>query len=177
MGVPAEKVHTDRLYAGLDQLLPHKEALEKHLRQRLGELFELKYDLLLYDVTSTYFEGDSGRPTRWPSVAIPATAARIARRCASAWWSPKTAFRWATRSSPATARLDDGAEIVEAMEQKYGCANRVWVMDRGMVSEENLSSLHRSDAAYIVGTPKAMLRQFEQHLTDRDWTRCRRASR
>lgn len=58
LGVASEKVHTDRLYKALDRLLPHKEALEKHLRGRLGELFELNCELLLYDVTSTYFEGD-----------------------------------------------------------------------------------------------------------------------
>src|ERR1019366_9472058 len=57
LGVPAAKVNDDRLYRTLDRLLPHKPALEKHLKQRLGELFELDYDLLLYDVTSTYFEG------------------------------------------------------------------------------------------------------------------------
>ncbi len=57
LGVSAGQVHTNRLYAGLDQLLPHKEAIEKHLKQRLGDLFDLTYDLLLYDVTSTYFEG------------------------------------------------------------------------------------------------------------------------
>jgi hypothetical protein len=63
LGVRPEQVHTSRLYAGLDQLLPHKEALEKHLRQRLGELFDLKCDLLLYDITSTYFEGEAaGNP-------------------------------------------------------------------------------------------------------------------
>lgn len=59
LGVPAEKVNENRLYRALDQLLPHKEALEKHLKERLGELFELDYDLLLYDVTSTYFEGEA----------------------------------------------------------------------------------------------------------------------
>src|ERR1017187_10600165 len=57
LGVPAAKVNDDRLYRTLDRLLPHKTALEKHLKQRLGELFDLDYDLLLYDVTSTYFEG------------------------------------------------------------------------------------------------------------------------
>jgi len=60
--------------------------------------------------------------------------------------------------------------MVTAMEQKSGRANRVWVMDRGMVSEENIARLHRSHASYIVGTPKAMLRRFERELTDqRDW--------
>jgi hypothetical protein len=58
LGVPPEKVNEDRLYRTLDRLLPHKTALEKHLQQRLGELFELDYDLLLYDFTSTYFEGE-----------------------------------------------------------------------------------------------------------------------
>jgi transposase len=60
-------------------------------------------------------------------------------------------------------------EIVEAMEQKYGQANRVWVMDRGMVSEENLKFLRQRNGQYIVGTPKAMLRQFEEYLTRKDW--------
>jgi transposase len=55
--LPIERVNDDRLYRALDRLLPHKQALEQHLRRRLGELFALKYDLLLYDVTSTYFEG------------------------------------------------------------------------------------------------------------------------
>ncbi len=59
LGVPAEKVYDERLYRALDKLLPHKEALEKHLKNRRGELFALKYDLLLYDVTSTYFEGQA----------------------------------------------------------------------------------------------------------------------
>ena len=59
LGVPAAKVYHTRLYRALDQLLPHKEKLEMFLKQRLGELFELEYDLLLYDVTSTYFEGQA----------------------------------------------------------------------------------------------------------------------
>ncbi len=61
LGVPADKVNEDRLYRALDALLPHKPALEKHLKEKLGELFELDYDLLLYDVTSTYFEGEAER--------------------------------------------------------------------------------------------------------------------
>src|SRR5260370_2485727 len=61
LGVPANKVNEDRLYRSLDRLLPHKEELERHLKNRLGELFDLDYDLLLYDVTSTYFEGEAKR--------------------------------------------------------------------------------------------------------------------
>src|SRR5437660_11361727 len=56
-GVAIAKVHTDRLYEGLDELLKYKEAIEKHLKERLGDLFNLTYDMLLYDVTSTYLEG------------------------------------------------------------------------------------------------------------------------
>src|SRR5205807_7906372 len=61
LGVPAAKVNDDRLYRALDRLLPAKAALEQHLKKRLGELFSLEYDLLLYDVTSTYFEGQAAR--------------------------------------------------------------------------------------------------------------------
>ncbi len=59
LGIAADKVNDDRLYRALDSLLPHKPELEKHLKERLGELFSLEYDLLLYDVTSTYFEGEA----------------------------------------------------------------------------------------------------------------------
>ena len=63
LGIPAEKINDDRLYRALDRLLPHKETLQVHLKNRLGELFDLEYDLLLYDITSTYFEGQcNGNP-------------------------------------------------------------------------------------------------------------------
>jgi hypothetical protein len=61
VGVSAERINDDRLYRALDRLLPHKQALEVHLKERLGALFALDYDLLLYDVTSTYFEGQAQR--------------------------------------------------------------------------------------------------------------------
>src|SRR2546426_12559764 len=61
LGIPEEKVNDDRLYRALDQVLPHKEVLEQHLQERLGSLFGLEDDLLLYDITSTYFEGQSAR--------------------------------------------------------------------------------------------------------------------
>ena len=169
LGVPVDKVHTDRLYAGLDQLLVHKDALEKHLKQRLGDLFDLKYDLLLYDITSTYFEGE----------------------CAG---NPMAQRGYSRDSRPDCKQVciglvvtDDGIPlgyevfngntndsttvetIVQVMENKYGQASRVWVMDRGMVSEANLRFLRQRGGSYIVGTPKAMLRRFEQYLTDKDW--------
>lgn len=170
LGVAAEKVHTDRLYAGLDQLLPHKEALEKHLRQRLGELFELKCDLLLYDITSTYFEGDAegnplaqrgysrdSRPDR-PQVCIGLVVTE------EGFPLGYEIFAGNTHDSTTVKG------IIEAMEKKHGSLSRVWVMDRGMVSEDNLQFLRQRGGKYIVGTPKAMLTQFEQHLTDQNWT-------
>jgi transposase len=170
LGVTPGQVHTDRLYKALDQLLPHKEALEKHLRQRLGELFELKCDLLLYDVTSTYFEGDllgcplakrgysrDSRPDR-PQVCIGLVVTE------EGFPLGYEIFAGNTHDSKTVQT------IVESLEQKHGALNRVWVLDRGMVSEKNLKFLRERGGQYIVGTPKAMLRQFEQHLTEKDWT-------
>ena len=85
LGVPVDQVDDNRLYRGLDKLLPHKAALETFLKQRFGELFAIEYDLLLYDVTSTYFEGQAaGNP--WPNAATRAIIGRTASRSASAWW-------------------------------------------------------------------------------------------
>ena len=169
LGVEPEQVHTFRLYQGLDKLLPHKEALEKHLRQRLGELFELKCDLLLYDITSTYFEGDSAgnrlakrgysrdsRPDR-PQVCIGLVVTEEGLPLGY------EVFAGNTHDSTTVQ------QIIDTMEAKYGRLARVWVMDRGMVSEANLSYLRERGGQYIVGTPKALLRQFEQHLTEANW--------
>lgn len=170
LGVAPEKVHTDRLYAGLDRLLPHKETLEKHLRQRFGELFELKCDLLLYDITSTYFEGDMegcpiaqrgySRDSRGdrPQVCIGLVVTEEGFPLGYEVYAGNTHDSTTVQT------------IIEALEKKYGTLNRVWVMDRGMVSEANLKFLRERGGKYIVGTPKQMLRQFEQHLTEQDWS-------
>ena len=169
LGVAAEKVHTDRLYTGLDQLLPHKQTIEKHLKERLGNLFDLDYELLLYDVTSTYFEGQC-------------RANPLAKRGYSRDKRPDClqvciALVVTTDGIPVGYEVFAGnrhdsttvEEIVQSIEKKHGRANRIWVLDRGMVSEENLAFLRSRDGQYIVGTPKAMLRKFEQHLVDKDW--------
>jgi transposase len=169
LGVAVDKVHTDRLYEGLDWLLPHKSTIEKHLKDRLGALFDLDYDLLLYDVTSTYFEGqcagnqmakrgysrDSRPDCLQVCIGLVVTDEGI----------PLGYEVFSGNRNDATTV----EEIVEAMEKKYGRAQRIWVMDRGMVSEKNLRFLRGRSGQYIVGTPKAMLRQFEEHLTNKDW--------
>ena len=169
LNVAAEKVHTDRLYAGLDVLLPCKEALEKHLRQRLGNLFDLEYDLLLYDVTSTYFEGVcAGNPLAKRGYSRDGRP-QCVQVCIGLVVTPDgiplgyEVFP-GNRNDAKTV-----ADIVLAMEKKYGQARRVWVMDRGMVSEDNLEFLRSRGGQYIVGTPKAMLRRFEEHLLTHGW--------
>jgi transposase len=169
LGVAGEKVHTDRLYRCLDWLVPLKPVIEKHLKERLGSLFDLEYDLLLYDVTSTYFEGQCA--------ANPLAQRGYSRDSRPDCLQVCIGLVVTTDGIPLGYEVFRGnrndattvEEIVEAMEKKYGRANRIWVMDRGMVSEDNLKFLRGRDGQYLVGTPKAMLRQFEAHLTDKDW--------
>jgi len=169
LGVVPEKVHTDRLYDALDRLLPHKQAIEKHLKERLGDLFDLSYDLLLYDVTSTYFEGECK--------SNPMAQRGYSRDSRPDCLQVCIGLVVTTDGIPLGYEVFAGnthdsktvEQIVEAMEGKYGRANRVWVMDRGMVSEDNLAFLRQRGGSYIVGTPKALLRRFEQHLIDKDW--------
>jgi transposase len=169
LGVPAEKVNEDRLYRTLDRLLPHKVALEKHLQQRLGELFQLDYDLLLYDVTSTYFEGEAA--------ANPQAQRGYSRDHRPDCKQVNIAMVVSRSGLPLGYEVFAGnrsdvttvEEMVAAMEQKYGRANRIWVMDRGMVSAENVAFLQRGGRRYILGTAKSMLRKFEQQLLDESW--------
>ena len=169
LGVAADQVYTDRLYGGLDQLLLYKETIEKHLKERLGDLFDLKYDLLLYDITSTYFEGEC--------LSNPMAQRGYSRDSRPDCVQVCIGLVVTTDGIPLGYEVFDGntndsttvEAIVQAMEGKYGRANRVWVMDRGMVSEANLEFLRERGGSYIVGTPKAMLRQFERHLTNKDW--------
>lgn len=169
MGIPNDLVYDNRLYRALDQLLPHKEALEKHLKQRLGDLFNIDYDLLLYDVTSTYFEGDAqGNPQ--------------AKRGYSRDHRPDCkqvciALVVTKEGIPLGYEVFDGnrhdsttvEEIVEKMEARYGAADRIWVMDRGMVSDENIEFLQQKGRRYILGTPKSLLKKFERELLSGDW--------
>ena len=170
LNVSPEKVHTDRLYAGLDELLPHKETIEKHLKQRLGQLFDLDYELLLYDVTSTYFEGQCKRN--------PQAKRGYSRDKRPDCLQVCIALVVTTDGMPLGYEVFAGnrhdsttvEEIVEAMEKKHGQANRIWVMDRGMVSESNLSFVRSRQGRYIVGVPKASLRKFEADLVEKkDW--------
>jgi len=85
LGVSADKVNEDRLYRVLDKVLPHKGALERHLKETVGGLFNLDYDLFLYDVTSTYFEREA-KSNRLAQRAIPGIIRAIANRYVLGWW-------------------------------------------------------------------------------------------
>jgi transposase len=169
LGVSEEKVNDDRLYRALDAVLPYKDALCKHLQERYGELFGTKFDFLFYDVTSTYFEGSGksnpqahrgysrdGRPD-CVQVCIGLVASREGLPLAYEVFE-------GNRTDVTTVE-----DMVDYMEAKYGQAGHVWVMDRGMVSEENLEYLRKRQDHYLVGTPKSMLKRFERELLDADW--------
>jgi hypothetical protein len=169
LGIPEDKINDDRLYRALDQLLPQKAEIEKHLKERLGELFNLEYDLLLYDVTSTYFEGQSdGNPQAMrgysrdhrPDCKQVCIALVVSRGGIPLGYEVFAGNR---------TDLTTVEEIVEKIEVQYGAAGRIWVMDRGMVSEENLEYLRSGGRRYIVGTPKGQLKRFEQELLVEDW--------
>ncbi len=169
MGIPNDKVYDNRLYRALDKLLPHKESLEKHLKERFGELFNIRYDLLLYDVTSTYFEGEAANNSQ-------------AKRGYSRDKRPDCkqvciALVVTKEGIPLGYKVFDGnrndsttvEEIVEKMEERYGAADRIWVMDRGMVSEKNIDFLKQDNRRYIIGTPKSLLKKFERELLSENW--------
>ncbi len=170
---PIRITHT-RLYEGLDKLLEHKEELEEHLKNRLGALFDLEYDLLLYDVTSTYFEGK-------------AEGNGMAKRGYSRDRRPDCkqvciGLVVTKEGFPVGYEVFDGnrtdvttvEEIVETMETRYGRADRIWVMDRGMMSAENIQWLQEGERKYVIGTPKTELRKWEQELVERDgWKQIR----
>ena len=170
LGAPSDVVNDDRLYRALDELLPHKVRLEQHIRKRLGELFSLDYDLLLYDVTSTYFEGQ---------VAGNAQAQRGHSRDHRPDCKQVCIALVVTREGIplgyevfAGNRVDVTTveEVVGTMEARYGMANRIWVMDRGMTSADNVAWLQQTGRRYLIGTPKSELKRFSREIAEaRDW--------
>ena len=169
LGVPVDRVDDNRLYRGLDKLLPHKQALEKFLKERFGELFAVEYDLLLYDVTSTYFEGQAqanplakrGYSRDHRSDCKQVCIGLVVTRCGL----PLGYQVFAGNRHDSTTLQ----EIVTTMEGLYGKAQRIWGLDRGMVSQENLDFFRAGERQYIVGTPKSQLKRFERELFAGDW--------
>lgn len=169
LGIPVEKVNDDRLYRTLDQLLPHKDEVCKHLQKRYEDLFGTKFDFLLYDVTSTYFEGqckNNRQAKRGYSRDHRPDCLQVCIGLVVTAEGLPVGYEVFDGNRNDVTTLDD---IVELMEEKYGKANLVWVFDRGIVSEENLEGLRERKAQYLVGTPRSMLKQFESSLTEDEW--------
>jgi transposase len=167
------KINDTRLYRCLDRILPHKTKLERHLKDRYGELFGAEFEVLLYDLTSTYVEGAAENNP-------------MVRRGYSRDHRPDCeqlviALIVNNEGFPFSYETFDGNRtdvstmetILRMVERKYGKARRIWVFDRGIVSEENLAAIRKRDGQYLTGTPRSQMKQFEAELLKEDWTQVR----
>ena len=172
-GVAEEQVNKDRLYRGLDRLLPHKAALEAHLKSRIGILFEEPFDILLYDLTSTYFEGlAEGNPQarRGYSRDHRPDCAQVVIGLVVTKSGLPLGYEVFAGNQAESPTLE---QMMAKMEELYGKASRIWVFDRGVASERNLEALRRAGGLYLVGTPRTLLRKLEAELLEENWTRVR----
>ena len=168
LGVPWHQINDARLYRGLDVLHGHKDQLCAHLLERYRDWFGVQFEFLLYDVTSTYFEGqglgnekaargysrDHRPDCKQVNIGLVVTPEGL----------PLGYEIFAGNTADVTTVED----MVEMMEEKYGQAKRIWVMDRGMISEANIDFLRTRQARYLVGTPKRQLKAFEAQLLDKE---------
>src|SRR5579875_3697094 len=167
------KINDTRLYRCLDRILPHKTKLERHLKNRYGELFGAEFDVLLYDLTSTYVEGAAEKNP-------------MVRRGYSRDHRPDCeqlviALIVNNEGFPFSHETFNGNRtdvstmetILRMVERKYGKARRIWVFDRGIVSEENLAAIRKPDGQYLTSTPRSQMKQVEAELLKEDWAQVR----
>ncbi len=163
------------LYRCLDRLVAHKDELFKFLCRRWGELFGAQFDVLLYDLTSTYFESDTERGAedlrqygysrdkrgdcRQVVIALIVTPEGF-----------PLSYEVLTGNTADSTTLSD---FLDRIEQRYGRANRIWVMDRGIPTEASLAKMRRIGASYLVGTPKGRLSKLEQAFLEQPWATVR----
>jgi hypothetical protein len=173
LGVDARAVQDDTLYRCHDLLLPLKEELFGHLRQRWSDLFGARYEVVLYDLTSTYFEcaapDDEADPRHFGysrdkrsdcvQVVVALVVTPEGLPLAYEMFPGNTADKTTLRGMLATIR------------RRYGAAERIWIMDRGIPTEEILAELRAADSGvrYLVGTPKGRLTKLEAALAERPW--------
>ena len=159
----------DRLYRALDKALEHRDALMGHLQERWSDLFGAECKILLYDLTSTYFEGEA--------VGVDCAGRGYSRDHRPDTLQVVVALVVTPEGFPVAYEVFDGdtadvttlEEIVDKIENKYRMKGRVWVFDRGLVSEDNLQDLRQRGADYLVGTPRHKLANFERELLKGDW--------
>jgi len=173
LGIEEGKINDTRLYRCLDRMLPQKTALERHLKQRYGELFAAEFDVLLYDLTSTYVEGLAEKNPMmrhgYSRDHRPDCKQMVIALIVNSEGFP---FSYETFDGN-RADVSTMETILRMVERKYGKARRIWVMDRGIVSEENLAAIRKRGGQYLVGTPRSQMKQFEAELLKDDWSRVR----
>ncbi len=173
LGVEEAKINDTRLYRCLDRILPHKTKLERHLKDRYGELFGAEFDVLLYDLTSTYVEGAAEKNPMmrrgYSRDHRPDCEQMVIALIVNSEGFP---FSYETFDGN-RADVSTMETILRMVERKYGKARRIWVFDRGIVSEENLAAIRKRGGQYLVGTPRSQMKQFEAALVKDDWTRVR----
>ncbi len=169
--VDPKLINDDRLYRGLDQIGSHKDALCEHLMQRYRDWFGVRFEFLLYDITSTYFEGECLRNEKAARGYSRDKRSDCKQVCIGLVCTPDgLPLNYEVFAGNRTD-VTSVEEIVTKMEERFGQAERIWVMDRGMVSEENIDFLRERKAFYVVGTPKSELRHFEAQLLEQNnWT-------
>jgi transposase len=173
LGIEEGKINDTRLYRCLDQILPHKTKLERHLKQRYGELFGAEFDVLLYDLTSTYVEGAAEKNPMmrrgYSRDHRPDCEQMVIALIVNSEGFP---FSYETFDGN-RADVSTMETILRMVERKYGQARRIWVFDRGIVSEENLQAIRKRGGQYLVGTPRSQMKRLEEELLKDDWTQVR----
>jgi len=173
LGIEEGKINDTRLYRCLDRILPHKTKLERHLKQRYGELFGAEFDVLLYDLTSSYVEGAAEKNPMmrrgYSRDHRPDCEQMVIALIVNSEGFP---FSYETFDGN-RADVSTMETILRMVERKYGQARRIWMFDRGIVSEENLQSIRRRGGQYLVGTPRSQMKRFEEELLKDDWTQVR----
>lgn len=171
LGVPDAEVTKDRLYRTLDPLRTAQEKIENDLKRRFGVLFRLDYELLLYDLTSTYFEGLAetndlarrGYSRDHRSDCVQVIVALVVTRDGF----PLAHYTWPGN----TQDLKTVERLVSAIEARFGVSQRVWVMDRGMISEDALTFLSAPGRRYLLATKRPALTPFQAELRSPGWQR------
>jgi transposase len=173
LGIEEGKINDTRLYRCLDRILPHKTKLEQHLKDRYGALFGAEFDVLLYDLTSTYVEGVAEKNPMmrrgYSRDHRPDCEQMVIALIVNSEGFP---FSYETFDGN-RADVSTMETILRMVERKYGKARRIWVMDRGIVSEENLAAIRKRGGQYLVGTPRSQMKPLEAELLKEDWTRVR----
>jgi len=175
LGVDFAVAEKDRLYRCLDRLLEHKQDLFVWLRQKWADLFHADFEVLLYDLTSTYFEGEMEENPK-------------AKRGYSRDGRPDClqvviALVITTEGFPLAYEVMDGntsdrttlRSFLDKIENTYGKAKRMWVMDRGIPTDEILAEMRDPDRQmfYLVGTSKSKIKQYEKKWLDLPWQKVR----